>query len=322
MSSLGKGVYASPNGSGPQNVTVADATVVGDTLVAIYTTQVVAGANPTWTPPGGWTIDFQPTISSGGYSAGGSNWLALAHIAPGAQPKNTVYTFTMGYTGTIIIMLFRCNEQILAGISTPTRAKSDLPSNSPDSLAVTFPLSAPGFDFYVVGGTSLATGGGPFTPAVPTGETGFCAVCTLDQVHDNENLGIYVLNPARNVAFTGTLSSGFVPNGSGWNAMAGIVQLGATNTPSTLAFPKCIPGSNSRGRLRGGGSGAPGGPGPGGGKVGGFTDDPFGGFTPGRWPPIYYKGGGLYVPPGESRGLDLSSTTLAKRGRPLCGSCF
>ena len=322
MSQLGKGVYASPNASGPQNVTVTDATVVGDTLVAVFVSQVIAGANPTWTLPVGWTSDLTPN-SSGGYSGGNfSNWLSLAHFAPGVQPKNTVYSFNMGATGTTIVMLFRCKEQILGGIAAPTANKGDLPSNSPDSIAVTFPLANPGFDFYVASGTSLVAGGGPFTPAVPTGETGFCAVCTLTQANDNENLAIYVLNPARNVAFTGTLSSAFVPNGSGWNAMAGIVQLGATNTPSTLAFPQCLPGSNSRGRLRGGGSGQ--GPGGGGGKSqGGFTFDPFGGFTPGRWPPIYYKEerSGLYVPPGQNRALDLSATTLAKRGRPLCGSC-
>lgn len=294
MPTLGKGVYVSPTGSGAQSVTVTDATTTGDILVAIYCSQTIQAGFGNVTYPAGWATITNFGGFSGGYGVGNdSNDLQAGSILPGIQPANTVYTFTLPASGIIVVILFRCKEQILGGTGGGSGNSGNGPqpgpaASSPATLAVVWPLANPGFDLVAINSLGATNASGPltaslWTPSAPTGGIQpFLQVASFSVPSDPVNLAIYAELISRNVAFTGTLSATYSPNPNGWAMGGNFVALGSTNTPSTLTFPKGIPsGTTNRGRLRHGGGGS-------GGRAGlGYTVDPFGGFAPGRWPPVY-----------------------------------
>ena len=260
MGQLGKGVYLSNYGTA-QNVTVKEATIAGDVLFAIGCSQVDAGLTTlNLTKPAGWTID--PAFAGaagGGYSAlypsGGSNFLEGAYAQPGAQPANTVYAFTTQVAAHVVVLLFRCNEQILAIPSVTAGAFGDYQAAGPAVLAMNTPISNPGFHFYAINGQGENT---PLVYRAPTGDPqALCQVCHLSNLlGDAINLDLWVAAIARNTAWAGNVTFTYTPALDGWVAGGGNIQLGATNTPSTLAFPLCLPGQKKAAinRLRGGSS--------------------------------------------------------------------
>lgn len=291
MASLGKGVYRDAVGV----ITVTDATIAGDLLFALYVTQGQAATFPTLSFPAGWAGITNFSGSSSNYGGSNvSNNLQGFFLAPGVTPANTTYTFTgMVSPYALIIVLLRCKEQILAGPAQAINANGAGPqpagslASSPATIIPNWPIGNPGFDLIAINSIGAANSSGTmkvtaWTPSLPTGTTK-----TLSQIvkfiapTDPVNFDVFIALTSRNVGFNAPISDLYSPTPNGWDMGAVVAQLGSTNTASTLSFPKAIDPGNSRGRLRGSGSGGSVG------KPGAFSGDPFGGFAPGRWPPIY-----------------------------------
>ena len=238
---LGPGVFTTPYGSGAQAVTVVPATVAGDVLVALYISQVSAGSTPTWAVPVGWTrINGAPNYAIQTPSGLFMNFIWAASIAPGAQPANTAYSFTHGFAGRTIVLLFRAAQALGAALANyvPSASRAagsfgDGAAASPASVADNFALANPGFDVSVIQGSGSLV-------AAPSGLLGTVVlVAKMAAGADSLDLAIFVAIPARNVANNATVQSAFTPTPSnnGWAANVFTVQLGVSNTPTTLTFP-------------------------------------------------------------------------------------
>lgn len=290
MASLGNGVYQDAAGV----VTVKDATIAGDLLLALYISQAQAGSFATLGFPAGWASITNFGGFSGGYGAAtNSNNLQGFFRAPGAQAANTTYTFTgMLSPYALVILLLRCKEQVLVGtpqggINANGTGPQPAGSIASSPATITPTWTSPGFDLVAINSIGAANGVGvmkvtAWTPSTPTGTTQVLSqVLSFIAPGDAVNFSVFIALNSRNANFTTQISDIYAPSPNGWDMGALFAQLGSTNTASTLSFPGALPAGNTRNRLRHGGGGS-------GGKGGiGYTVDPFGGFAPGRWPPVY-----------------------------------